>query len=86
MSATLTIKDSITRTGITKIEGRPVVGHNCSIDSDDPSKMTITNTKLDYDLYSKNRDICRADTAEFEDLCFELQSKYLDQKESEVTE
>lgn len=85
MSATLTYKDSITRTGYTTIEGKQVMVHSCSIDSDDPSKMTVSSSKLDQELYKANRAICRADIAEFEDLAYELQEKYVAQKE-EVTE
>lgn len=85
MSATLTYKDSITRTGYTTIEGTHVMIHNCSIDSDDPSQMTVSSSKTNNELYKANRQICRADMAEFEDLAYELQEKYIRQKE-EVTE
>ena len=85
MSATLTYKDSITRTGYTIIEDEQVMVHTCSIDSDDPRKMTVSSSKMNQELYKANRAICRADMAEFEDLAYELQEKYIAQKE-EVTE
>lgn len=83
MSVTLTFKDSITRTGYTRIDGVVVVQHTCTIDSDNPEKITLSSTKLNPDLYRENRDICRADIAEFEDSCYELQKKYLPEEETE---
>lgn len=85
MSATLTIKDSITRTGYTEINGVKVLQHTCTINTDNPEQMSFNSVKLNKDLYKANRDICRADIAEFEDGAYELQEQYLAQKE-EVTE
>ena len=85
MSATLTIKDSITRTGYTEINGVKVLQHTCTINTDNPEQMSFNSVKLNKDLYKANRGICRADIAEFEDGAYDLQEQYLAQKE-EVTE
>ncbi len=81
MSETLTFKDSITRTGYTTINGKRVVQHTCTINADAPETIAVNSTKLDRELYKANRDICRADIAEFEDGAYELQDQYLAQKE-----
>lgn len=82
MSATLTFKDSITRTGYTTINGKKVMQHSCTINADNPENMSLTSTKLDKEAYKENRDICRADIAEFEDAAYALQEQYM----KEVTE
>lgn len=91
MSATLTVKDSITRTAFTTIDGVRIAQYTARIDSADPNNMTVSGIiKLDQEAYKANREICRADYAEFEDATYELQEKYIAQKaaetESEVTE
>ena len=86
MSETLTFKDSITRTGYTTIDGVKVLSHSCTIASDNPAKISVSNTKLDHELYKANREICRADIAEFEDAAYALQEQYIAQKSEEVVE
>lgn len=77
MSETLTIKDTINRTGYTNIDGVRVAQYTCVIQADNPSQMTVSSVKLKKDLYKANRDTCRRDLAEFEDACYDLQDKYL---------
>ena len=86
MSETLTWKDSITRTGYTEIEGKKVMQHVCSISADAPENMTVNSVKIDKELYKANREICRADAAEFEDACYEIQKTYLEKRAQEVSE
>lgn len=83
MSETLTWKDSITRTGYTEIDGKKVMQHVCSISADAPENMTVNSVKMDKELYKANREICRADAAEFEDAAYALQEQYMSQEASE---
>jgi hypothetical protein len=77
MTETLKCTDTIHRMGYTIIDGKKVVQHTCVMPLDDPKNMRVSMTKLDSEMYRKNRDICRADFAVFEDAAFELQEKYL---------
>lgn len=82
MSKTLTYKDSITRTGYTTIDGKMVVQHTCTINTDNLMDMSLSSVKIDKEAYKENRALCRADIAEFEDEAYELQAKYLSAAES----
>lgn len=87
MSETLTIKDAITRTAFTTIDGVRVAQYTARIDSDDPNKMTISGIiKLDMDAYKVNRETCRADYAEFEDSTYDLQESYINQVADQAAE
>ena len=86
MSETLSWKDSITRTGYTEIDGEKVMQHVCSISMDAQYNMTVYSVKIDKELYKANRDVCRADAAEFEDACYELQKTYSAKRAQEVSE
>lgn len=77
MSKTLTYNDSITRTGYTTIDGKVALQHVCTINTGNPEEMSLVSSKIDLALCKENRDICRSDTAEFEDLAYELQDKYM---------
>lgn len=77
MSTTLTYKDTVRRLGFTVIDGIKVVQYDCTISTENPKEMKIVVSKLNEELYKANRDICRADMAEFEDAAYELQDKYL---------
>lgn len=48
--------------------------------------MTVHSVKIDKELYKTNRDVCRADAAEFEDACYEIQKTYLEKRAQEVSE
>ena len=85
MSKTLTYSDSITRTGYTTINGVKIMRHVCTISADNPDNMNVTSVKLDQQLYKENREICRADMAEFEDLAYQLQEK-MAEKQNESPE
>lgn len=74
----LTYTDTIQRVGYTIIDNVKVVQYICAIPSDKPQEMRIGITKLNSDLYKANRDICRADYAEFEDAAYKLQDECIE--------
>lgn len=74
---TLTYKDTIQRVGYTVIDGVKVVQYTCVIPADKPQEMRLGISKLDVEMYKANREICRADYAEFEDAAYQLQEEYL---------
>lgn len=75
--STLNYTDTVQRTGHTIIDGKKVVQYNCTIPLASPKDMRITSAKLDMQMYKDNREICRNDMAEFEDLAYALQEEYL---------
>ena len=77
MSGTLTFKDTIRRLGYTVIDDIKVVQYDCVISTENPNEIKIVVSKLNEELYKANRDVCRADMAEFEDAAYELQEQYL---------
>ena len=77
MSNTLTYTDTIQRVGHTIIDGVKVVQHICVLPLSEPQNMRISMTKMNAELYKSNRDICRADFAEFEDAAYQLQEEYI---------
>lgn len=77
MSNTLHCKDTIQRTGYTMIDGVKVVQYSCTISSDNPTDMRIGIAKLDTEMYKNNRDVCRADYAEFEDAAYLYQEELI---------
>lgn len=76
----LTFIDTIQRTGYTIIDDKKIVQYTCTIPSDNPEGMRMTSTRLDTQAYKDNRDICRADLAEFENSCYELQDELIAKK------
>lgn len=77
MSSTLCYTDTIQRVGYTIIDGVKVVQYTCVIPSGKPLDMRIGIVKLDVVKYKENRDICRADYAEFEDAAYQLQDELI---------
>lgn len=82
----LTIKKEITLTGTSKINGVTAAGYQAKIDSDNPENMNISVWQSDKELYKKNRSVCRADQAAFEDTAYILQEKLIAEKEAAATE
>ena len=83
MSNTLTYTDTLHRVGLTTIGDRHVVQYDAMIPTAAPETMTIHSAKLNYELYKENREICRADLAEFEDMCYAIQDELIAKKEAE---
>lgn len=84
--STLVCKDTIQRIGYTVINGVKVVQYSCVISSDNPSDMRIGIAKLNTEMYKDNRDICRADYAEFEDAAYLYQDELIAKLPVEDTE
>lgn len=65
----------------TTIEGRSVVddveiaGFRASIDSDNPDDMVISVWQSNKSAYKANRDVARADQADFEDYAYIVQDE-----------
>lgn len=78
MSETLVYADTLQRIGHTVIDGERVVQYTCSIPLSNPKDMRLTSTRLKPDLYKANRETCRKDLEEFEDMAYELQDQYLE--------
>lgn len=77
MTGTLTFKDTIRRLGYTVIDDIKVVQYDCVISTENPKEMKIIVSKLNEEMYKANREICRADMAEFEDAAYALQEQYI---------
>lgn len=73
----ITIKEKITLTGKTVIDGVDVCGYQAQIDSEDPANISFTNWKTNHEMYKEHREECRADLAAFEDRAFAVQDKIL---------
>ena len=77
MGETLTVNDTIRRVGFTTIDNVRVVQYDCTIPANQPEDMRIVISRLNEDMYKNNREICRADQAEFEDGCYAIQDEYI---------
>ena len=86
MSETLTYNDSITRIGYTTIDNVAVMQHTFTFHMDNPQEIHISSIKMNKELYKANRDVCRADMAEFEDLAYAFQDKYISEQASDEEE
>jgi hypothetical protein len=84
----LSIQKKVTLTGETVIDGKSVLGHSATIDSDNPAEITISCWKNDKDLYKQHRSLCRQEQAEFEDAAYAVQDEIISEKgqEEETTE
>lgn len=69
----LKTKKTITLTGNSTINDTIVEGYSASINSEDPTDITISSWPVDKTLYKANRVECRKDQAAFEDAAYELQ-------------
>lgn len=69
----LTKSKKITIEGRSVIDGVQVAGFVASIDSTDPSQMTLSSYQIDKVAYKANRVTARADEAAFEDYAYEVQ-------------
>lgn len=75
---------------ITLVEGDStrevsVEGYTCSIDSDNPEKMSVSKyfvNKEAEELYVSNRATCRADYAAFTESAYALQDELIAEKQA----
>ncbi len=79
----LTTKKSISVTGTSTIDNIIAARFTASIDSSDPSNMSVTAVQVNKTTYKANRTQCRADQAEFEDYAYSLQDELLAELETE---
>lgn len=81
----LTMKKSVTITGNSTIDGAIAEGYSAKIDSDNPENITFSSYQQDKAVYKANRAQCRADSAEFEDACYEIQDEMIAEKAAQET-
>lgn len=82
----LEMKKSITITGTSTINGVIAEGYTAKIDSDNPENINFSSYQQDKAVYKANRTQCRADSAEFEDACYEIQDEMIAEKAAEESE
>ena len=83
----LETRKTTTITGRSIIDNVEACGFQATIDSENPGNMTFSSWQSNRELYKANRTVCRADEAEFEDYCYELQDELLAAvAETETTE
>lgn len=73
----LTTTKSITITGNSKIGDVVAESYSATINSDNPEDITLSSWQQDKATYKANRAQCRKDSAEFEDLAYQLQDEML---------
>lgn len=78
----LTVRKSITLTGDCMIDGVKAEGYSAVINSSNPLDMTLSSYQQNKELCKANRQQCRADEAEFEDLAYAIQDEMLAEKEA----
>lgn len=77
----LKFKQLIVFDGESNIDGKKVMTFRATIDADDPNQIRFVEVKHDENCYRDNREVVRADKAEFEDLAYSVQKDMLDQKQ-----
>lgn len=82
----LTKTKKITIEGKSVINGVNVAGFVASIDSVDPSQMTLSSFQIDKAACKENRVAVRADEAEFEDYAYAIQDAMLAENGAETVE
>lgn len=78
----LEIKEKITITGKSMIDGVETCGYQAQIDSSNPADIQLTDWQVNKELYKANRAECRADQAAFEDYAYTIQDEMLAKVES----
>lgn len=73
----LTTKKSITLTGTSTIDGVTAERYTANINEDDPDNMTVTSVQANKSLYKENRETCRVDRNEFEEVAYALQDEMI---------
>lgn len=73
----LEIKEKITVSGKSMIDGVEVCGYQALIDSSNPADIAFTDWQVNKEMYKANRAECRMDQAEFEDYAYTIQDEML---------
>lgn len=87
----LKVTKNVTLTGHSIIDGMIGETYSAMIDSDNPVNASLSSYISDKVTYKANRDQCRQDAAEFEDMVFALQDEMIEahnanNEETEITE
>lgn len=81
----LTITKNVTLTGVTKIDGVITERHTATINSENPSEMTLNlGIKVNKTLSEANLDTCRAERNAFEDAAYALKNEMIAAQEAEA--
>ncbi|MCD7882531.1 MAG: hypothetical protein LUI87_02315 [Lachnospiraceae bacterium] len=82
----LTLVKNVTLTGTTTIGGKTVERHTATINSENPSEMTLNiGIKVNKALSEANLEACRAERNEFEDAAYALKNEMV-AAQTETTE
>jgi hypothetical protein len=73
----LKITQKITLEGKSIIDGAVVSNFVASINSDDPTQMTISSVQVNKALYKEHRVAVRLEEAEFEDYAYSVQDEMI---------
>ena len=73
----LKIRKKVMISGQSIIDGAEAAGFQAQVDTTTPEDMTMSNWQTNAQLYKENRDVCRADQAEFEDYAYSIQDRMI---------
>ena len=73
----LEVKKNITITGRSVVNGIEVAGYQATINSENPENLNMSNWQVKKDIYKLNRELCRKDQADFEDVVYAIQDEML---------
>lgn len=76
----LEVKKSYKLEGNSTIDGKIAENYSASIDSNNPDNMNIYSSQVDRAAYKTNREQCRKDRTEFEEMAYKLQDTMLAEK------
>ena len=83
----LKTRKNVMISGQSVIDGAEAAGFQAQVDTANPENMTMSNWQTNAQLYKENRDVCRADQAEFEDYAYSVQDQLIAEKAAaEATE
>lgn len=72
----LTTNQQITLNGHSKINDVAVENYTASFNTDNPTAISINSNIINAELRKENKEQCRADRNEFEDMAYALQDEY----------
>lgn len=73
----LKVTKNINITGTSVINGEVVCGWQATLDENQPQAMSINGWKNNEMLYKENREQCRSEQVEFEELVYALQDELI---------